>query len=639
MTRSEEDSQSRADTTGYAAPGSEHYGLRWDSGEFEDPRSGSTPAVLPSREKSHGHDESVTFGGYSNEDAGGVFGPAPGGSATDIPSYKPDYLTGTAVSSGNDTATPAPGSALPVRDSAASLGAVPQLPRREPAPPGAFASSFAAEFDRAATGTPESQPGSVVDESAPTSSFAATPPVTDTPVTQQEDTSQDAEDTIRRIAESLGIDTDKTGRSRADAGSQTTVGNHDGVIGASTSFTTDADDTPATNGTGTTESEKVPAASTPDPLKLPLRTPTPAHGLARTDAPGLGSTPPGDAPRAPGRRLPAAAAAAQQRTTGATTTPETASENGSALPTRLPHRHSNEPDAIPAEKEQGEGSALPTRLPHRHSNETVTAESASDDPEPSSEDTASFPAITGGSGHPLGLAAGDLGRNGTHTSQGTDLGDSPDTDVLRRRASETTTDQPDSPQAPLTLPRRGSDTESADITSVGEYAAPQTYSSPDQTLTPLFDDADTTPTSHSATESTAGEPPRHTSGPAAADPLSEPAPRRNRRAAPDHAAGESAEDIASRAGIAPTSRRAARRRAETSDTPALDVSVIMQLLLASHNLENVARNAEAGDVSLEDFITAAHRTRAAAVELVTNWFGGTEQMREFAQALLAATES
>ena len=53
----------------------------------------------------------------------------------------------------------------------------------------------------------------------------------------------------------------------------------------------------------------------------------------------------------------------------------------------------------------------------------------------------------------------------------------------------------------------------------------------------------------------------------------------------------------------------------------------------------MARNAEAGDVSLEDFITAAHRTRTAAVELVTNWFGGAEQMREFAEALLAATES
>ncbi|AHH21648.1 hypothetical protein NONO_c68810 [Nocardia nova SH22a] len=637
MTRSEEDSQSRADTTGYAAPGSEHYGLRWDSGEFEDPRSGSTPAVLPSREKTRGHDESLAFGGYSDEDAGGVFGPAPGGSATDIPSYKPDYLTGTAVSSGNDTATPASGSALPVRDSAASLGAVPQLPRREPAPPGAFASSFAAEFDRAATGTPEPQPESIVDESAPTSSFAATPPVTDTPATQQEDTSQDAEDTIRRIAESLGIDTDKTGRSRADAGNQPTVGNHDGVIGASASFTTDADDIPAADNTGATESAKISAAPTPDPLKLPLRTPTPAYGLARTDtdAPEPGSTPPGDTPRT-GRRLPAAAAAAAQRTGDATanlgTTHETTTENGSALPTRLPHRHSNEP---------------------------VTANSTITDPAPSSEDTASFPVVTGGADHPPVLAARTRGRNGTadatNTSHGIDPGDSPDTDVLRRRTSETSIAQSDSPATPFTLPRRGSDAEPAETTSASEYAAPRTHSSLDQTLTPLVDNTDATPTSHSATGPTAGEtgpatdepdtgtphstPPRHTSGPAASDTASEPAPRRNRRAAPDHAAGESAEDIASRAGIAPTSRRAARRRAETSDAPALDVSVIMQLLLASHNLENVARNAEAGDVSLEDFITAAHRTRAAAVELVTNWFGGTEQMREFAQALLAATES
>ena len=97
LTHSEEDLQSRADTSGYAAPGSEHFGLRWDSSEFDDSRSGSTPTALPGREGSHGHDESLIFGGYSNDEAGGVFGPAPGGSATDVPSYTPDYLTGTAV--------------------------------------------------------------------------------------------------------------------------------------------------------------------------------------------------------------------------------------------------------------------------------------------------------------------------------------------------------------------------------------------------------------------------------------------------------------------------------------------------------------------------------------------------------------
>jgi hypothetical protein len=65
----------------------------------------------------------------------------------------------------------------------------------------------------------------------------------------------------------------------------------------------------------------------------------------------------------------------------------------------------------------------------------------------------------------------------------------------------------------------------------------------------------------------------------------------------------------------------------------------MQLLLASHTLESVADKAEAGEASLEDFIRAARRTRTATVDLVSAWFGGTNQMRQFAKALLAASDS
>ncbi|WP_216894553.1 hypothetical protein [Nocardia alni] len=89
---------------------------------------------------------------------------------------------------------------------------------------------------------------------------------------------------------------------------------------------------------------------------------------------------------------------------------------------------------------------------------------------------------------------------------------------------------------------------------------------------------------------------------------------------------------------APASRRSAHRRAAQDDAPTtVDVHLIMHLLLSSHTLETVADKAEAGEASLEDFIRAARRTRTAAVDLVTAWFGGPDQMRQFAEALLAAS--
>jgi hypothetical protein len=84
----------------------------------------------------------------------------------------------------------------------------------------------------------------------------------------------------------------------------------------------------------------------------------------------------------------------------------------------------------------------------------------------------------------------------------------------------------------------------------------------------------------------------------------------------------------------------ARRTPPQDDvTKNVDVHLIMHLLMASHTLENLADKAETGDVSLEEFIRAARRTRTAAVDLVSAWFGGATQMRQFAEALLAASES
>ncbi|RDI66536.1 hypothetical protein [Nocardia pseudobrasiliensis] len=92
----------------------------------------------------------------------------------------------------------------------------------------------------------------------------------------------------------------------------------------------------------------------------------------------------------------------------------------------------------------------------------------------------------------------------------------------------------------------------------------------------------------------------------------------------------------------PQSRRAANRHASSplEDAPTtVDIHLVMRLLLASHTLETVAKKAESGEASLEEFIRAAHRARTTSVELVSAWFGGAGQMRQFAEALLAATET
>ncbi|MFF0489744.1 hypothetical protein ACFYTQ_12080 [Nocardia sp. NPDC004068] len=95
----------------------------------------------------------------------------------------------------------------------------------------------------------------------------------------------------------------------------------------------------------------------------------------------------------------------------------------------------------------------------------------------------------------------------------------------------------------------------------------------------------------------------------------------------------------------PTQPRAARRAAAEREanpldnSPAtVDIHLVMRLLLASHNLETVAAKAESGEAVLSEFVRAARHTRSTAVDLVSAWFGGAEQMRDFARALLAASE-
>ncbi|BDT89308.1 hypothetical protein [Nocardia cyriacigeorgica] len=95
------------------------------------------------------------------------------------------------------------------------------------------------------------------------------------------------------------------------------------------------------------------------------------------------------------------------------------------------------------------------------------------------------------------------------------------------------------------------------------------------------------------------------------------------------------------------SRRAARAAAE-AEAPAepelplpnpdggVDLHRIMRLLLASDELNALATKAESGTLSPEEVVRTARRTRAAAVEVVSAWYGGSTQMVKFAQALLQA---
>ncbi|MQY19215.1 hypothetical protein [Nocardia macrotermitis] len=198
--------------------------------------------------------------------------------------------------------------------------------------------------------------------------------------------------------------------------------------------------------------------------------------------------------------------------------------------------------------------------------------------------------------------------------------------------------------APAALP------EGSAPTPLLERTAPETTSAT-TTLAP-----DSTPSGTSADRPQRA---RTTSGLTAPDPTDTieaptppPAPPRSRmsRKAAERAAEAEAEAAAAARSDTETPsttttstttplRRTTRTPPQDDVTKNIDVNLIMHLLLASHTLEHIADKAEAGDVTLEEFIRAARRTRTAAVDLVSTWFGGADQMRQFAEALLAASDS
>ncbi|WP_280358260.1 hypothetical protein [Nocardia otitidiscaviarum] len=82
--------------------------------------------------------------------------------------------------------------------------------------------------------------------------------------------------------------------------------------------------------------------------------------------------------------------------------------------------------------------------------------------------------------------------------------------------------------------------------------------------------------------------------------------------------------------------RARERQVAAASGATVEPQHVMRLLLASHELDTAATKAESGEITVAELARAAHRTRAAAVELVSAWYGGAEEMRNFAEALLQA---
>ena len=684
LTSPDQDSEHPTDTPDHSPADNGVIGLHWHDSESDSTRA--TPAVLPSRELPQRRGESRTTtadtsGNTSDSDPGGIFGPAPSVTATDLASYTPDYLTGTSVPAG--TTAPPPLGALPMRTpSTGGSTTPPALPSREPKRPNIFDSPYDSDSQRS-----ESGPGLFDDDdSTPTSSFAITPPAVKAPEDTEsesdpQDDSADPEATVRRIAEQLGISTGRTERSpdTPSAVERQPKGNSDDTVGATEDSGADDSSAGSAASAGVTDEAPTTAASP----KLPLRSPTPAHEGGRSaEFDGFrstaGTTPevspvaePATTPATPARRLtatpgsepsdtaassdtaehsaPSAHSEAAQAagpadalaTAGTGDTAKTttdASDSGGtdtdATPgsAETPGRPSGSSSAGQSRPRRTFGAGLPTRAAAALSGSTSTS---SDEPdhtekpehaEKSEHDTDTLPAQLPARGENHGLPR----RAATGSSEGPDFSshslraEAPDrlsTDVLRR--SETTEDAAPPAGSPFGTRRsrrsaalgpEPTDTaESNAVTTIAEHATTDTAAT---------------------TEAPAGEAVTTDQG---ASPAAEP--RRNRRAAENHT-GETTEDIASRAGLSPTSRRAARRRAKATDDDAqvLDITLVAQLLLASHNLENVARTAESGDVDLDDFIAAAHRTRSATVELVSSWFGGTDRMRDFAQALLLAAE-
>lgn len=116
-------------------------------------------------------------------------------------------------------------------------------------------------------------------------------------------------------------------------------------------------------------------------------------------------------------------------------------------------------------------------------------------------------------------------------------------------------------------------------------------------------------------------------------PAPAPAPKApsRRRAARDP------EPVVAQQESAPRESNSAEFR--TSDAT-IELHHIMRLLTASHDLDEAAKAAESGEITVAELAQVAHRTRAAAVDIVAAWYGGSDHMRKFGEVLLqAAAES
>ncbi|WP_280489185.1 hypothetical protein [Nocardia carnea] len=90
----------------------------------------------------------------------------------------------------------------------------------------------------------------------------------------------------------------------------------------------------------------------------------------------------------------------------------------------------------------------------------------------------------------------------------------------------------------------------------------------------------------------------------------------------------------------PVPADSASRHSRSEEGADIDIHLIMRLLTASDDLEVLAGQAEAGEVSAAEVARAAREARSAVLSAVTAWYGGPAQMVKFANALLqAARES
>lgn len=93
-------------------------------------------------------------------------------------------------------------------------------------------------------------------------------------------------------------------------------------------------------------------------------------------------------------------------------------------------------------------------------------------------------------------------------------------------------------------------------------------------------------------------------------------------------------------GRAPATADSSTRHGRSEEGADIDIHLIMRLLTASDDLEVLAGQAEAGEVSAAEVARAAREARSAVLSAVTAWYGGPAQMVKFANALLqAARES